>query len=75
MSKNILEKAYIVTGSIEEVETFIDQLQILEKTTLGGSLTAFVKGELPQNKLGNIKVESMSLQDYFMKIASKKKGN
>ncbi|WP_270343115.1 ATP-binding cassette domain-containing protein, partial [Lactococcus lactis] len=40
--ENILEKAYIVTGSIEEVETFIDQLQILEKTTLGGSLTAFV---------------------------------
>lgn len=57
------------------METFTDQLQILEKRTLGGSLTAFVKGELPQNKLGNIKVESMSLQDYFMKIASKKKGN
>ncbi|KSU12438.1 ABC transporter ATP-binding protein [Lactococcus lactis subsp. lactis] len=73
--ENILEKAYIVTGSIEEVETFTDQLQILEKTTLGGSLTAYVKGELPQKKMGNIKVESMSLQDYFMKIASKKKGN
>ena len=73
--ENILENTYIVTGSIEEVEAFTDQLQILEKTTLGGSLTAFVKGELPQNKMGNIKVESMSLQDYFMKIASKKKGN
>ena len=57
------------------METFTKQLQILEKTTLGGSLTAYVKGELPQKKMGNIKIESMSLQDYFMKIASKKKGN
>ncbi|MGF2008359.1 ABC transporter ATP-binding protein [Lactococcus lactis] len=73
--ENILENTHIVTGSIEEVETFTKQLQILEKTTLGGSLTAYVKGELPQKKMGNIKIESMSLQDYFMKIASKKKGN
>ncbi|HEY0222275.1 MAG TPA: ABC transporter ATP-binding protein [Lactovum miscens] len=71
--EDLMDETYILSGSIDEVESFLDHVQVLGKEILGGSMTAYVKGNLSRKSLGNVKVSRMNLQDYFKKITNRKK--
>ncbi|QPS70354.1 ATP-binding cassette domain-containing protein [Lactococcus garvieae] len=69
----MLKGAYILSGSTDEVEALLDNVQVLDKELLGGATTVYIKGNLTRKNLGNIKVTPMNLQDYFKKVTSRKK--
>jgi ABC-2 type transport system ATP-binding protein len=71
--EDMLKGAYILSGSTDEVEALLDNVQVLDKELLGGATTVYIKGNLTRKNLGNIKVTPMNLQDYFKKVTSRKK--
>ncbi|WP_081166015.1 ATP-binding cassette domain-containing protein [Lactococcus garvieae] len=71
--EDMLKGAYILSGSTDEVEALLDNVQVLDKELLGGATTVYIKGNLARKNLGNIKVTPMNLQDYFKKVTSRKK--
>lgn len=71
--EQLLYEAYVLSGSTNEIEDLIKDVQVLDKEVLGGATTVYIKGHLTRKSLGNIKVTPMSLQDYFKKVTSRKK--
>lgn len=71
--EDMLKGAYLLSGSTDEVEALLDNVQVLDKELLGGATTVYIKGNLTRKNLGNIKVTPMNLQDYFKKVTSRKK--
>jgi ABC-type multidrug transport system, ATPase component len=68
---SLLENTYVLSGSTAEVEALLKDVQVISREKLGGSETAYVKGVV-EDSVG-VSVGAMSLQDYFMKITSRKK--
>lgn len=71
--EQLLYEAYVLSGSTNEIEDLLKDVQVLDKEVLGGATTVYIKGHITRKSLGNIKVTPMSLQDYFKKVTSRKK--
>lgn len=71
--EEMIHNTYIISGSIEAVEALIEGTIILDKKTLGGAMTAYIKGDLTGKNMSDIKVASMTLQDYFKKLTNGKR--
>lgn len=71
--EQLLYEAYVLSGSTNEMENLLKDVQVLDKEVLGGATTVYIKGHITRKSLGNIKVTPMSLQDYFKKVTSRKK--
>lgn len=71
--EQLLYEAYVLSGSTNEIEDLLKDVQVLDKEVLGGATTVYMKGHITRKSLGNIKVTPMSLQDYFKKVTSRKK--
>lgn len=71
--EQLLYETYVLSGSTNEIEDLIKDVQVLDKEVLGGATTVYIKGHITRKSLGNIKVTPMDLQDYFKKVTSRKK--
>ncbi|WP_285121988.1 ATP-binding cassette domain-containing protein [Lactococcus petauri] len=71
--EQLLYEAYVLSGSTNEIEDLLKDVQVLDKEVLGGATTVYIKGHITRKSRGNIKVTPMSLQDYFKKVTSRKK--
>lgn len=62
------EKAYSVTGIQEEVERATHELHAIGETAVGGFITRFIFDEQRIRSTDKIKVQSLSLQDFFVSL-------
>lgn len=69
-TEEILKEAYVLHGSNEQINYLISDTQVLEKIALGGATTAYIKGNISRKNVRNVKIVSMTLQDYFKKITN-----
>lgn len=63
--EQLLYEAYVLSGSTNEIEDLLKDVQVLDKEVLGGATTVYIKGHITRKSLGNIKVTPMNLQDYL----------
>lgn len=68
----LLKNTHVLSGPTKEVEALLGTCTVLKKEKLGGSTTAYTKGKLVQANLDKVNIKPMSLQEYFMKITSRK---
>ena len=71
--EQLLKDAYILNGPVHEIEPILSNVKVLDKQLLGGAMTAYVQGTLNKKELGNVASSQMSLQEYFIKVTSRKK--
>ncbi|MFK4899228.1 ATP-binding cassette domain-containing protein [Lactococcus petauri] len=73
--EKLLENTYTLSGSKKYVEENLEQLQVIGKESLGGSLVAYVKGEIEDGSLPNISIRAVTLQEYFIQLINRKERN
>ena len=69
---DIDEKAYTLSGPVNMVESLLKGLNCIDKTTVGNIMVAHIYGEriIPP---GNVTVDRLSLQDFFINIVGGKR--
>lgn len=68
--ETILQHARTVSGPKELVRSYIETLQVLGQKPLGGFLTAYVYGRLPEKPIEGISILPSTLQEYFIQLTS-----
>ncbi|MGY0692536.1 ABC transporter ATP-binding protein [Virgibacillus sp. FSP13] len=63
-----------VSGSIEEVEAFISNKQVISKKELAGMMTAYVYGSRRQAESAGLSVEGVPIQELMIYLTESKKG-
>ncbi|WP_106494584.1 ABC transporter ATP-binding protein [Lentibacillus sp. Marseille-P4043] len=63
-----------VSGSIEEVEAFIRNKQVISKKELAGMMTAYVYGSKQQAESAGLSVEGVPIQELMIYLTENKKG-
>ncbi|WP_042225005.1 ABC transporter ATP-binding protein [Oceanobacillus manasiensis] len=63
-----------VTGSAEDVQTFIQNKEVIETKKLAGVMTAYVYGDASEAKAHGLQVESIPIQELMIYLTEGKKG-
>ncbi|RDW20860.1 ABC transporter ATP-binding protein [Oceanobacillus arenosus] len=63
-----------VSGTIEEVETFISGKEVIEKKQLAGMMTAYIYGTVEEAKMFGLNVEGVPIQELMIYLTERKKG-
>ncbi|MUK88339.1 ATP-binding cassette domain-containing protein [Ornithinibacillus sp. L9] len=63
---------YAVSGTIEEVEAFIQDKEVIQKKQLAGMMTAYVYGEKQEAKNQGLNVEGIPIQDLMIYLTDRK---
>jgi len=71
--EGLLKDAYVLNGPVHEIEQLLPTVKVLDKQLLGGAVIAYVQGKLDKNDLNHITSTPMNLQEYFVKVTSRKK--
>ncbi|WP_085993365.1 ATP-binding cassette domain-containing protein [Oceanobacillus senegalensis] len=74
----LLQIGFSLTGTIKDVEEVVDGLHVLREQQLGGTKSVMVYGEIPREKVDDIKrkgleIGNVSLHDLFIQLT--KEGN
>ncbi|WP_163971020.1 ABC transporter ATP-binding protein [Oceanobacillus halotolerans] len=68
------ENTCAVTGTVEEVEAFINGKEVLDKKELAGMMTAYVYASMEEAESSGFKVEGIPIQDLMIYLTERKKG-
>ncbi|MFD1850467.1 ABC transporter ATP-binding protein [Oceanobacillus bengalensis] len=63
-----------ISGTIDEVEQFIEGKEVIEKKTLAGMMTAYVYGTVEEAKMHGLDVEGVPIQELMIYLTERKKG-
>ncbi|WP_099157598.1 ABC transporter ATP-binding protein [Virgibacillus ndiopensis] len=67
-------KTCSVSGTIQEVESFIKDKDIIGKKQLAGMMTAYVYADMKQARLAGLNVEGVPIQELMIYLTENKKG-
>jgi ABC-2 type transport system ATP-binding protein len=64
--------AYAVSGSIQQVERFIENKEVITKKALAGMMTAYVFGQMEDAKMAGLSAEGVPIQELMIYLTEKK---
>lgn len=70
--EDLLKSGYQVSGTTPNVEKYIEDKDILSKTSLGNLMSVSVLGERPNNNNENLDFSNINLQDLFIKLTNER---
>jgi len=71
---SIRENAIAVSGTIEKVEKFLINKEVIERKQLAGMMTAYVYGTIDDAKQHDLDVEGVPIQELMIYLTERKKG-
>ncbi|PAV28122.1 ABC transporter ATP-binding protein [Virgibacillus profundi] len=73
-SEILRDNTVAVSGTIEEVEAFLSDKEVIEKKQLAGMMTAYVYGNMEEAKMQGLHVEGIPIQELMIYLTERKKG-
>lgn len=65
-------KACAVSGTVEQVESFVEDKEIIETKQLAGMMTAYVYGNVEEARQSGLQVEGIPIQELMIYLTEKK---